>query len=143
MKRIIYAMSKAKSDLAAWIEDHTFPTMCAIAQLYLFPEYSAKSHWRQEVWSKFGQMHILRTTKDLPSSKFIFENSWGVDKRFVEDAVDWATGHEENLTPREDIDLEYLYSLMEAYFEWASTKLSVSRALKPKDVYAKLEELGL
>jgi len=143
LKRLIYAMSKDRSDLAAWIEDHTFPVMCAIAQLYLFENVPYRAHWRQEVWSKFCQMHVLRSSKKLPSSDFIYDNSWGVNKGFVDDAINWAISHEYELTPRSIVDSKEVETMMDDYFIWLSNQLSNHRAIPSKDVYSKLDELGL
>ena len=139
----IFAMSKSRSELESWIEDHTFPTMCAIARLYLFPNCTVRNHWRQEVWSKFSEMHILRRTKRLPNAGFIYSNSWRVNSQFVQNAVDWAIDHEDQLTPRDDIDIQHLSELMDSYFTWLSEILSKNRVLKTNDVYRKLDELGL
>lgn len=88
-------------------------------------------------------MRILRNTQSLPRAKLIYENSWEVNWRFVRDAINWTIGNNDNLTPREDIDFNHLYFLMDSYFQWVSKKLSFSRALNPKEVCQKLEKLGL
>ena len=143
MKKYIFGMSKSRRDLGAWIEDHTFPAMCVLAQLYLFPNVSTRKYWRQELWSKFNSMHILRGTNKLPSATFIYDNSWGVNENFVQDAVNWAIVHEENLTPIDYIDVDELSAIMGTYFDWLSKKLSKSKFVLPKDVYETLDGLGL
>ena len=139
----IYCMSKSKSELAGWIEDHTFPVMCAITQLYLFENCDVRSHWRQEVWANFKDMRLLRRQNKLPTSKFIFENSWKVNEVFVDDAVTWAIDHENNLICREDIDVNHLHAIMENYFKWLSDQLSTHKTISSTAVYTKLDELGL
>lgn len=143
MKRYIYAMSTSKSDLSAWIEDHTFPVMCALAQLYLFETAQDRNHWKKEVWSNFNQMKRLKSNNKLPSAKFIYQSSWEPNSDCVGDAVKWAINHDESLSPRDDIKLNELHTIMQEYFEWLSIKLSNSIYLDSGEVYNKLDELGL
>lgn len=143
MKKYIYAMSSKRSELGAWIEDHTFPVMCAIAQLYLFEGVQDRKHWRNEVWSKFNRMKLLKKRNKLPSSEFILENSWGANCKYVKSAVKWAVDHDKSLTPRSNVDVDELYDIMEIYFFWLSHKLSSDIYLDSDDVYAQLDKLGL
>ena len=146
MKRLlrsIFGMSKSKSDMGAWIEDHTLPVMCAIAQLYIFPHADARKHWRHEVWEKFPRIHKFKGSNKLPSQKFIYENSWEIDKDNVQDAINWAIGKEYKLTPRDDIDIAELSFIMQEYFTWLSKNLSTSIVLIERKTLEKLDELGL
>lgn len=136
-------MSTSKADLAASIESHTFPVMCAIAQLYLFPNTIYQNHWRQEVWSGLNTMDRLKGSNKLPSTEFIYKNSFEVNKNSVQDAIDWAIDHEQSLVPIDNIDVSHLTTVMDEYFQWLSEKLSYNRYLKSKDVYCKLDELNL
>lgn len=70
MKIAVLGMSKSRKDLGDWIEDHTWQTMVAIAQLYAFPNGN-RVHWRKEVWEKFDRMHLFRHNSKLPDAKFI------------------------------------------------------------------------
>ena len=142
MKRMIVGMSKSKSDLGSWIEDHTWPVMVALAQLYLFP-YGPRVHWRKEVWEKFDRMHLFRHNNKLPDAKFILANSWNVNRSFVEDAIQYAIDKEEDYSPRDDINIHELSLIMQNYFEWVADILSKHVALQKDDVLAKLDELGL
>ena len=142
MKRMIIGMSKSRSDLAAWIDDHTYQVMVAIAQLYAFP-YGNRVHWRKEVWEKFSEMHLFKHNSKLPDAKFIYDNSWGVNKEFVSDALGKAIDKEEDYSPKDDLDTSELYNIMENYFKWLSTKLSQSKSIRRLEVAEKLDELGL
>lgn len=139
----IFGMSKAKSDLASWIEEHTRPVMYAIAQLYVFPQSIYENHWREEVWSKFNEMHLFRHNNKLPSPEFIYENSWKPNKKFVKRSIEWAINKEKELTPRKDIDTDELTYLMQLYFVWLSDMLSTNPDVFPEEVYKELDELGL
>lgn len=143
MKRLIYGMADSKSDIAARIESCTFPVMCAIAQLYVFPNSQYENHWRTEVWSNFHEMTLLKRKNKLPKASFIMDNSWNVNKKFVADAVKRAITKESELSPREDLDINQLTDIMQSYFEYLATVLSKSRYISPDEVYAKLDELNL
>ena len=142
MKRMIIGMSKSKADLGSWIEDHAWPVMVALAQLYVFP-YGSRVHWRKEVWEKFDKMHLFWHNNKLPSAEFILANSWDVNKLFVKDAVQYAIDKEEDYSPRDDINIQELTSIMESYFVWIADILSKHPALVKNEVLAKLDELGL
>lgn len=141
MKRFIFA-AKSRSDLGAWIEDHTPQVMIAIAQLYVFPSGN-RTHWRKEVWEKFSEMHAFKHNNKLPSAKFILDNSWKVNERYVDNVIRFVIGKEEEYTPREDINVSELYDILESYFKWLADYLSKNRFLIPQDVNKKLDELGL
>lgn len=142
MKRMIVGMSKSRSDLGSWIEDHTWPVMVALAQLYLFP-HGPRVHWRKEVWEKFDRMHLFKHNNKLPDAKFILCNSWEVNRKFVADSIQYAIDKEENYSPRNDIDVHELSTIMEAYFTWVASKLCNHVALQKDEVLSKLDELGL
>lgn len=139
----VYGMSMRRSDLASWIEGRTFPTMCAMAQLYLFPDAECRNHWYHEVWEKFHSMRLLKRSNKLPKQSFIYDNSWRINDRFVGDSINWAVGHEYGREPREDVVVDQLRSMMDSYFHWLSTKLSENRVVSPSEVKEKLVELGV
>lgn len=143
MKRVIYGMSISKKDLAAWIEDHTFPVMCAIAQLYLFKDVPTRNHWRVEVWEKLHEMKLLKQNNKLPSKEFIYNSSWRVDKDYVEDAVKWAISKEQDFKAPDVVCIHELSEIMEIYFQWLSDKLSKSRVIHIDEVRDQLDKLGL
>ena len=140
----ILGMSKSRRDLEAWIEDQTFPTMIALAQLYVFPN-GARTHWRREVWEKFHMMHVFRHNKQLPSAEFILSSGWKVNKsdKQVRDVIRFVIGKEVDYVPRKNIDVRELTYIMERYFEWISWQLSKSRIVEPNEVYSELDVLGL
>lgn len=142
MKRV-HGMSKNRADLAGWIEDRTFPVMCALAQLYLFPNVTTRTHWRIEVWEKFHEMKLFRHNNKLPDARFIYSNSWGVDAKYAEDAVTWAIDHEHTFQPKDRVNKHELCCMMSTYFKWLSSQLSKHRVVHMDAVMAKLDELGL
>ena len=142
MKIVILGMSKSRKDLGEWIEDHTWQTMVAIAQLYAFPNGN-RVHWRKEVWEKFDRMHLFRHNNKLPDAKFILDNSWNVNKQFVADALQYAIDKEEEYEPRADLDVSELTGIISKYFTWLAEVLSKHPAVQKSEVLNKLDELGL
>jgi len=142
MKRLVYGMSKKRKDLAAWIDDHTFQTMVALAQLYLFPQGN-RVHWRKEVWEKFSRMYPLRKTNKLPSAQFILDNSWGLNKQNVKNALQYAMDKEDQYDPKLHYTYDEFYQIVEDYFNWLSDQLSQKVALELQDVKSELDRLGL
>ena len=146
MKRVvrqnIWGMSDKRKDLGAWIEDHTKQVMIAITQLYLFPNGN-RTHWRKEVWEKFYEMHRLKGSNKLPSAKFIFENSFKVHSRMIQNHVKFVISKEDQYDPIEDIDLNQLFQIEKDYFIWLSSKLSKEDFVSKTDVLDELDKLGL
>lgn len=141
MKLYIFT-SKSRKDLGDWIEDHTFQVMVAISQLYAFPT-GPRFHWRQEVWEKFDRMKLFRHNKKLPDAKFILENSWEVNKGFVDSALNYAIDKETDYIPKENLDISELTNIIEQYFIWLADELSKKPAVRLESVLKKLDELGL
>lgn len=141
MKIYVFA-SKSRKDLGAWIEEHTFQVIVALAQLYAF-HGGNRGHWRREVWSKFPEMHTFRHNNKLPDAKFILANSWDVNKKYVENALQYAIGKEYEYEPRTDISLDEFYSIAQQYFYWLAEYYTTHRAMIPKDCYSELDKLGL
>ena len=141
MKRYIYAMSIKRSDLGDWIDNHTFQVMVALAQLYLFPSGN-RIHWRKEVWEKFSRMYRLKHSNKLPDANFILQNSWGRNKHNVLNALNFAIDKEDSYTPR-SYNYEEFYQIVEDYFMWLASNLSINETLRLADVKQELDSLGL
>ena len=145
MYKYIKAQAYSKAEIRDKIEDKTFPIMEAIAQLYLFPDEQEVSHWKREVWANLFKMYKLKGKHKLPTAEFIYQSTWVEYKDSFETAVEAAQEHEYNYVPNIDRlnSLATLYSIMDEYFQWLSSKLSVNNDVKPSEVYEKLLELGL
>lgn len=141
MKRMILGMSMKRKDLAAWIDNHTFPTMVALAQLYLFP-YGPRVHWRKEVWEKLSKVYRLKKTNKLPDAQFILESSWGLNKHNVNNALRYAQDKEENYDVRDGATYDEFYQIVEDYFIWVADKLSQNETLDLREVKEELDSLG-
>lgn len=142
MKRMIVGMSMHRNELGDWIDNHTFQTMVALAQLYLF-HHGNRVHWRKEVWEKFSRVYTLKGNGKLPSADFIFQNSWGRNKNNVQNALDYALDKEDQYDPQQSATFDEFYQIVEDYFLWLSDQLSRNLTLKLQDVKDELDSLGL
>lgn len=142
MKRYVHAMSMSKGDLCSWVESHTKQTILALAQLYLFPT-GPRVHWREEVWSKFQEIHRLKPKNKLPSAKLILENSYEVYKDKLMNILQHAIDKESKYTPIDNIDESEFRLIVNDYFLWLANYLSQNDYLLKVDVYNRLDALGL
>lgn len=139
----IFELAQRRKDVSDWIEDRTLPVIDALAQLYLFPNTEYVNHWKREVWGNLSRVKLLSGKKKLPSKKFILDSSWEIHKNRLDDCLEYAIGKEYLLTPRSDTSSSEFYQIVEKYFDWLAGELSARLQVFPKDVYSKLEELGL
>ena len=119
----------------------------ACADIYMFsdryPEY--KNHWRNEVWNRIPRMHFVKHKNKLPDAKLIYDNSYNMYKGYIDTILERAIEHEKNLMPDYDKleDVSDFDAIVQSYFKWLSSYLSVNALARPKDIYEKLDELGL
>lgn len=142
MKRV-YAMSYGRADLASWIEEHTFPVVVAITQLYMFPYSQYRSHWVKEVYASFNSMKLLKHNNKLPSARFIYDNSWGINKRFYKDAIVFVKDKESELQLRDDFNELELVNILDSYFEWLAAQLSQHRVITLSQVFNELKQYNI
>lgn len=135
-------MSMKRGDLGAWIDNHTFQVMVALAQLYLFPQ-GTRRHWRTEVWEKLSQMYKLKLNNKLPSAQFILKYSWELNKQNVSSALKYAKSKEHELKPKDSEVYGEFYQIVEDYFIWLANELSQKDKLYLPEVLEELDRLGL
>ena len=142
MKIYISAMSMDRGDLRSWIESHTKQTIIALAQLYVFPS-GPRVHWREEVWSKFSEIHRLKPRNKLPSAKLILDNSYEVYKNQLMNLIQHAIDKETKYIPITNIDESEFRLIVHDYFLWLANKLSQNDYLIKAEVLERLDQLGL
>ena len=142
MKRLVYGMSMKKSELADWIDNHTFQVMVSLAQLYLFPSGN-RVHWRKEVWEKFSRVYTLKHNRKLPSAQFILDSSWLRNSHNVQNALQYAIDKEDQYQSKADWNFDDFYLICQDYFIFVADKLSQNETLMLSDVKAELDRLGL
>lgn len=140
--RHINASAMRRDDLAMWIEDKATPVMEVLAQLYLFPNTEYENHWRGELYSLWNQVKLLKNNK-LASSKFLYDNTLGVNKQYARGVVQHMIDKEYTLTPRSDFDMNTYLTICDTYFKWICEKFSTYRYVSKDEIYQKLDEMGL
>ena len=75
----IYAMSRKKSDIAAYIEEGTQEIILHLIKLYMYPESNNVHHWRREVANFLNNVPRMKGSNKYPSAQFILKNSWSVN----------------------------------------------------------------
>lgn len=142
MKMLIRGQAKSLSDIGADIEDKTLPVMQRLIQLYLYPNASTRSHWRQEVWANLHQIDLRKGSNKLPKKEFILRNTIIPNMRFIESYAKSVTDKEYEFTSIE-VNYDDLCGLVTIYFDWLATRLSQTKYVACKEVYTKLATIGL
>lgn len=142
MKKYIFGMSMNKRELASWIDNHTYQTLVAIAQLYLFPQGN-RVHWRKEVWEKFSRIYTLKSSNHLPSARFILDHSWNTHKTQLHRILQYAQDKESQYTVYPKANFDEFYQIAEDYFYWLADQLSCHREILLSEVKQELDALGL
>lgn len=146
MKIYIKAQSEKKKDIASRLDNQTYECMIAIAQLYLFPNYSKyHHHWAQEVWNHFQNISKVKKTNKYPTANFILNNTWYLNNNKVQTALDAAVYHESHLNYDADRydDIDTAKDIMFAYFIWMSERLSHEGTITFREVQNELEYLNI
>lgn len=142
MKLYIRGQAKSLLDIGADLEDRTPPVIQALIQLYLYPNVSTTEHWRQEVWANLHQIDLRKGSNKLPKKEFILKNTIFPNLKFLASFIESVIDKEFEFT-RIQIDYDELAGLIDNYFEWLATRLSQTRYVAAKEVYTKLQSIGL
>lgn len=141
MKVIIYG-SKFKRDISAKLESLSKLVTQHIIALYLFPDSPNRNHWMGEVWSFLNDVPLVRGRNKPPRSRFIYENTWGIQKRYLNVHIQKVIDKESDYTPI-TCDKKLLSEILDDYFRWISDKLSEDSYVSKSEVYDTLKDLGL
>ncbi len=142
IKDYIYCSAMKRSEFAARVEEHTWPVMRVLAQLYLFPNTEYENHWREELVAAFDSVPLLKGGKKA-SANLIFENTWGCNSDIAERVMKQMLRKESMLTPRKGYTVDAYSELCKIYFKWISEELSKYRIVDADDIYTELDRLGL
>lgn len=136
----IYAFSKKMKDIAADLDEKSEQIILHLIKLQLYPDNTAVSHWRQEVYNFLHSVPSLKGSSKLPSSQFIMKYTWEYDKKWMPSYIKNVIG--EYGTPKSYIDNNQLSSTCEDYFTWLADKLSTEKLVSKPEVYEKLKSIG-
>lgn len=149
MFRVILAMSESAREIKRDLTSATNLVIEHLLKLYLMTSHESENHWRREVYSFIHNVKKLSTSKKFPSTKMIYEWTYGVyqdvvtDEKYMEVMV---------RSIEEDYDYDFSYlnisevcknmdKVCQRYFSWLSDSLSKVGVVSPKQVYGKLDEI--
>lgn len=138
----IYGSAMKRRDLADWVEDKTVPTMEVLAQLYLFPATEYENHWRQELYAAWNKVKLLKGNK-LPDKDFLLNSTLEVNRHLASRVLQSMIGKEHELTPRKNYNVNDYMNICDEYFDWLCDNLSKNQIVIHREVYNKLDEMGL
>lgn len=138
----ILGFAHSRSDIIRQLEQNVIEIFQHLVKLWRYPDAQEVSHWRTEVYNFLHKVHTFKSNNKRPSAKFIFENTYGRDRQYIDTAIKQVSKrYDRNFSCiREDIDL--LRNRIERYFKWLSEELASNGVALPEDIYETLEELG-
>ena len=138
----IYASAMKQGDLAMWVEEKATPVMEVLAQLYLFPNTEYENHWRGELYARWNQVKLLKNGK-LANSKFLYDNTLGINKQYAKGVLQHMIDKEYTLEPISGYNVEEYLEICDIYFKWICDHFSTYRYVDKESIYQKLDEMGL
>ena len=140
MKRIIYALSKSRKDVAADIEQGCRELILHLIKLWFFPYSKDVAKWRREVAEKLCSVDTFKGKHSLPSAKFILEHSWEVHQshipRYLE-LIELDYGCSQNSK-----SLDAMVDNMRKYFVLVADELAHNGVVPFRTLYNFLDLLG-
>ena len=141
MFKYIKAMAYDKQTIMNDLMNKSQPLTDHLIKLYLFPSTEYAAHWRHEVWSFLNRIPKMKSTGKLPSKDLIYSGISGYLD--TSDNLMYLMMSEYDSSVPERTDIDELEAILADYFDWVSTKLSKDGVVVSKEVYKKLDELGL
>lgn len=134
----LYNRSKVAEDL----ENNVSAVIRNLIQIWRYPCSTEIEDWRYAVYRLLHSVRKLKYPKRYPSSKFIMNNTYEINKRDISRWLSSITRiyDEDYHIVREDVDL--LQSRIQDYFEWLSDMLSLQGFVFDIQIYDQLDYLG-
>lgn len=108
-----------------------------IIKICLYPNNMSINHWKREIWAAIHVVQKQKKTNKFPSSKFIFESTWGIDgdmlDQFIQIVLSEYGEYETNINGVEECCIQY--------FRWLSEKLSAYGFVTNQDVSDELDRI--
>lgn len=120
------------------LESSTPQVIEHIIKICLYPENESVNHWSREVWAAIHVVQKQKRTKKFPSSKFIFEATWGTDGDMLDQFIQLVLA--EYGDPKSVVKVNIEHICIE-YFKWLSKNLSENGFVTNQDVDNQLNSL--
>ena len=148
MKLRIIELALDKRDIERNLQSKSPKIIEHLFYLMLDPKNQAANHWKQEIYSFLNDIDALKSSKKIPKTKFIYDNTYGYKrdriqsrvymKNFLKDVC-----QKENLSTALTLEeiMENLDYLCYNYFMWLSEMLHENEFVIREWVYDKIDEL--
>lgn len=120
------------------LESNTPQIIEHIIKLCLYPKNESTNHWNREIWAAIHFVQKQKRTNKFPSSKFIYEATWGTDGDMLDQFLQLVLS--EYGDPKSALQVNIEHTCIE-YFKWLSNNLSENGLVTNQQVTDKLDEL--
>lgn len=138
----IFGFAHSRADVIKHLEQNVVEIFQHLIKLWRYPNAEEVRHWRGEVYGFLHKVDTFKFNNKRPSAKFIFDNTYGRDNQYIENAIKQVARRYDDSYSDIWQDTNLLQLRIELYFEWLSEELAINGNVFPEDVYEKLQELG-
>lgn len=133
----ILCMSADNKMIKNKLESRTPQIIEHIIKLCLYPNNESVNHWKREVWAAIHVVQKQKRTNKFPSSKFIFEATWGTDGDMLDQFIQIVMSEYSKV----EYDLVSIQSCCIKYFTWLSKKLAAYGFVTNQDASDILDDI--
>jgi len=137
----ILGMANELKEIRRQLDGKSQAVIGHLVKLCLYPNNGLKNHWRTEVWAILHRVPKYTKTNKPPKAQFIFNSTWGINHDTIDGDIELTI--DEYGEPEISVEFDAIYSRLSDYFSWIANELSDRMIILKKDVYAKLDELGM
>lgn len=148
MKLFITEFAENKKEIERSLKPSVEPIIEHLFKLHLMPNHESVNHWRREIYSFLYNIDKLKGTNKYPSSKQIYDWTFGkiadkFDDNYYAEGIVETIEYDYNVTVNEDITVirKSMYTICKFYFSWISNELSIRGIVTPKQVYVELDKI--
>lgn len=148
MKIYITAQAKSIRDIKSELVNHVDQIEENFVKLLIAPNATTRNHWQGEIASQIYRIRKTTGRHKLPSASDIFKWIYTeqlpelTDSRRFKKMVSVICGIENFEYPENIDDLQKQFlNVLEQYYAWLSTELSIDGYVDRRDIFKKLDEL--
>ena len=110
-----------------------------LIKIYFYPGNDSINHWKDEIYSFINRVPKVKFNNKFPSSKFIYDKTYGVWWDTIPNIVDKVL--DEYGDSNRDSNMSDCLDFCSRYFTWLSNELSSKGLISKKDVYEIIDNL--
>ncbi|WP_301003261.1 hypothetical protein [uncultured Duncaniella sp.] len=139
MKRLVRAQAFGRADILSDLRFHGRKAVDHLAKVYLYPDHTARNHWKEEVLAHFSSVSTLKGTNRFPKLKDIYYN--GCEGHLDTLSKTVRVFRKEYGEPTRKCKLQTLQMAVQDYFWWASKELNKSGRLIGSEAYQMMDSV--